>query len=226
MKFNIFVIFSIISFNLISSKYSNFSDIIKGSINGKNFNPNKTKPINSTNESSLEDQKDLEESYYSNNSNFKIGIPINKSSRPSIIAKQNKRARYMFKFGARPTGQHITRRKYTGIQGISSHEVLGFKKGSLFMSICVMAGLTSDKQIKKAHEWALENKYITNDNKLNISNNELIDKISANIQTKYHKDWKIVEFETGHFHVVNSEGKEIFNSYGFGFKGYPNRRKQ
>ena len=158
MKLIIFVIFSIISFNLISSKYSNFSDIIKGSINGKNFNPNKTKPINSTNESSLENQKDLEESYYSNKSSFKIGIPIHKSSRQSIITKPIEEAKYNGKVGGpRTNGDHYKRMKYTGIIGISSHEVLGFKKGSLFMSICVIAGLTSDKQIKEAHEWSLEN---------------------------------------------------------------------
>ena len=88
------------------------------------------------------------------------------------------------------------------------------------MSICVMSGLTSDKQIKKVHEWALENKYITNDNKLNIPNNELTEKISANFQTKYHNDYKIIKSKNGHFYVENSEGKEIFNSGGIKFRGY------
>ena len=91
------------------------------------------------------------------------------------------------------------------------------------MSICVMSGLTSDKQIKKVHEWALENKYITNDNKLKIPNNELIKKISAKFQTNYHNDYKIIESKNGHFYVENSKGKEIFNSDGFGFRGYRKR---
>ena len=217
MKLILFVIFSIISFNTISSKFSNISDIFKRSAYGKIFNPNKTKIINSTNESNLEDQKDLEKRYYSNKGIFKIKIPIHNSSKLSTRVKAS--SDKMPKLIQTP----YKRIKYTGIKGISSHEVLNFKKGSLFMSICVMAGLTSDKQIKKAHEWALENKYITNDNKLNIPNNELIKKISAKFQTKAHNNYKIIEYKNGHFYVENSEGKEIFNSDGFGFRGYRKR---
>ena len=220
MKLILFVIFSIISFNTISPKFSNFSDIFKRSFYGKNFNPDKTKPINSTNESSLEDQKDLEEPYYSNKGIVKIKNPIHKLSRRSIRKQKFKKVACK---GPRHIGTAYRRMRYTGIKGISSHEVLNFKKGSLFMSICVMSGLTSDKQIKKVHEWALENKYITNDNKLKIPNNELIKKISAKFQTNYHNDYKIIESKNGHFYVENLEGKEIFNSDGFGFRGYRKR---
>ena len=207
MKSIRFIIFSIIALNLISSKNLNLSNIFNRRIYRKYFNPNKIIPINLTNESSLEDQKDFEEPYYSHKNNIKKETPKYISFRPirnifPIIPKLPKRT------------------KNTGIKGISCHQKLGLKKGSHFMSICVMVGFTSDKQILTAHKWALKNKYINNDNKLNILYDKFVKTISEIFQTNFHNDWKIMKSKAEHFYVVNSKGKEIFNSGGIGYRGY------
>ena len=57
MKLILFIIFSIIDFNLISYKYLKPSDIFKGRNSDKNFNPkNKNNTINSTNYYNPKDQ--------------------------------------------------------------------------------------------------------------------------------------------------------------------------
>ena len=204
MKLIGFVIFIFIVLNSISSKYSNPSDIFnlfnlfKKSINRENFIPNKTKPINSDNKSSLED---LEEQYDLNKDIFIKGI---KPLGPPIRSKYR-------------------RTKYTGIKGISCHKDLGLKNGSLFMSICVKVGFTSDKQILAAHKWATKNKYITKDNKIILNNNEFVKKISEIFPTNYHYDYEI-KSKKGHFYVVDSKGNEIFNSGGIRYQGKNKKR--
>ena len=89
-------------------------------------------------------------------------------------------------------------------------------KGSLFMACCVKGGLTSEKQILNAKEWALKNKDIRNDNELTIPINDLVKKISEQFKTIYHNDWKIKgPSKEGNYMVIDSERKIIFDSNGF-----------
>ena len=204
MRLILFAIFNIIALNFISSRNLRPSDIFKGDNCGKNLNQkNKTKPINSKNDYILEDQKDLEK---------KIPTPeiqiISRRAPPVNIFDEIWRPQIFFKKG-------------TGFEGISYHKDLGLNKGGYFMACCVIGGLVSDTQILNAHEWALKSNYITNDNFVNIPYKDFARKISEKYQTEYHSDWKIKGLVYSKIYwVVDSTGKEIFNSAGLGTRHY------
>ena len=87
-----------------------------------------------------------------------------------------------------------------------------------------MGGLTTSEQIKKAHEWALDNKYIRHDDYVKLYYKEFAKKISEEFKTTYHSEWdRGGSAQVGHFWVVDANGKEIFNSAGLGYHGH--RRK-
>ena len=88
------------------------------------------------------------------------------------------------------------------------------------MACCVIGGLTTNEQIMKAHDWALEHKYIRNDNFVNLSPYDFAKKISEEFKTTYHSEWKRGgSGKVHHFWVVDSNGNEIFNSAGLGYHG-------
>ena len=103
---------------------------------------------------------------------------------------------------------------YTGIKGISCDKDLNLENERFFISCCVIGGLTNNKQILNAFNWAKKNNYLTNDKK---SYKEFAKKISVQYKTHYHSDWKIKEPKKGLFLVENSKNA-IFNSAGFGKK--------
>ena len=111
-------------------------------------------------------------------------------------------------------------KKGTGIETIDYQKTLGLKSGCNFMACCVIGGLTTNAQIMKAHEWALKNNYIRNDNYVNMSPYDFAKKISQEFQTTYHSEWKRGgSSEVHHFWVVDGNGNEIFNSAGLGYHG-------
>ena len=108
----------------------------------------------------------------------------------------------------------------TGIETISYQKSLGLKEGCNFMACCVIGGLTTDQEILKAHDWALQHNYIRSDNYVNISYSDFAKKISKEFKTTYHDDWKRGgSAEQGHFWVEDGNGKEIFNSAGLYYHG-------
>ena len=89
------------------------------------------------------------------------------------------------------------------------------------MACCVIGGLTTNEQIIKAHEWALQNNFIRNDNYVNLDYNDFAKLVSEQFQTIYHPDWtRDGSDDQGHYWVLDSNGKEIFNSAGLGYHGY------
>ena len=89
------------------------------------------------------------------------------------------------------------------------------------MACCVIGGLISDKQILIAHEWALKNNYITNENDVKIPYKDFAKKISEQYKTNYHSDWEIEGLSySGLYWVKDSTKKEIFNSAGLGTRRY------
>ena len=113
--------------------------------------------------------------------------------------------------------------KGTGIPTISSQKKLGYKAGCNFMACCVLGGLTNDDQIKKAHEWALGNKYIGKDDFVKLNYRDFAKKISEQFKTTYHSEWdRGGSTKKHHFWVVDGNGKEIFNSAGLGYHGRGN----
>ena len=192
MKLIIFSILNIIDLNLISTKYLKFSDIFKGGNFKKNFNSNnRTKTINSINDYSLKDQKDLEEQNDSNNPEGDGGSGGNNEG-------GNRGENLNGSSG--PTMDHPPK-------DIENQ----FENFILFMACCLKSGLTSDEEILQAYEWALISNYINNDK---YSINDLVDKISKKFQTNYHNDWKISIYNHRHSCAIISERKIIFDYNG------------
>ena len=136
MKLILFLIFSIIDFNLILSTNLKHSDIFKGSNSEKNFNPNnKTKPINSTNNYSLKDQEDLE---------------MPEEDKRKLIYHENKI-------------ESIGHDFYRQNKFVEADKSLTLEKQILFMASCLKGGLTSDEYILNAYDWAIRNKYFGTD---------------------------------------------------------------
>ena len=89
-----------------------------------------------------------------------------------------------------------------------------YENGSLFMACCVKGGITP-KQFSNACIWAYENKYIKDENHLNMDINDLVKKIAKQFQTSYHSDWKIRgPTIKGHYEVINSKKQIILDSGG------------
>ena len=95
---------------------------------------------------------------------------------------------------------------------------LDHKQRSKFLAYCIISGLTNNEQVSKAHQWALNNKYIGGDD--NILIDDFAQKASNQFKTEYRKDWKIKwGDEKGHFWIEDSKGNEVFNSKGIGNYG-------
>ena len=104
----------------------------------------------------------------------------------------------------------------TGVRDIPYQKQMGDLKsgGCLFMSICVIGGLGSKQELLDARSWALSTKYIRSDNYLLTKDRMgLAYKISKKYGTTYHSDFSISS-NGHHFWVVDSSGKQVFNSAG------------
>ena len=164
MKITLIVILNIIFVISVSSKNLKPPDILKGGNSEKNFNlKNKSKSIKSSND--LKNKKDLGKLYYSKDRRFFGDVSMKKTT--TDIEKD------IFDFFG------------------PNRESLNLKKKNLFIACCLKGGLTSNKQILSAYEWALKNKYIEKDYKINISKKELAKNISKQFNSTYHSEWKI-----------------------------------
>ena len=215
MKLIPFIIFNIIAINSNLSINIKPSDIFKRGNSEKNISSkNKTNLIISNNDYHLKDKKDL--------GNIRAPLlprriepirPIKlivprKPIRPLINMK--KEAKSIFRPNKKKIDEEIKYQKCSSLA-----------KGSLFIACCVKGGLTSDAQFLKACKWALESNYIKNEYHINISSNDFTKKVSKEFQTTYHDDWKIKESNRqGHYFVIDSRKKIIFDSAGFRNHGY------
>ena len=113
----------------------------------------------------------------------------------------------------------------TGVAGIpyQSQMLPTMKYGCLVLACCVKGGLGSRNQVINARNWALSQGYIRSDNYVLIDSNTLAQRISQKYGTTYHSDLIIKKCVYGggstHFYLVNSNGKEVFNSAGLGWHG-------
>ena len=167
------------------------SDIFKGNNSEKMFNlTNKNKHKNTTNNYSLKDKK-------YNESLIQDDV-IEEIEEIEKIEVKRKPV-----FGGPPIIGELTRKNND--------------QNSYFMACCIKGGLTSDNQILIAHEWALENNFIINDNDGNISCNDFAQKVSQQFQTTYHSDWKLKGPSIkGHYLIIDSKTRKIiFDSAGF-----------
>ena len=178
MKITLIVVFNIISLISVSSKNLKPSDIFKG----RNSEKNKTKHINSTNDCSLKDQGNFEGPKKDKEISIVIPVFSPDGVPPSDLDKEIKDIK------------------------VQNDKNLSLEKQILFLASCLKGGLTSDKQILNAYEWALENNYIRND-----KYDDLAQKISKQFKTDYHDDWKIRKIKNQHSCDIISKRKIIFN---------------
>ena len=108
----------------------------------------------------------------------------------------------------------------TGLQGVSYQRNLqGMREGCLFMACCCIGGLGNDNQMLMARNWAVNNNYIRgSDTYVNINSIDLAKKISQHFGTTFHSNFSVKK-GCGHFWVVDSNGKEVFNSAGLHYSG-------
>ena len=108
----------------------------------------------------------------------------------------------------------------TGLKGVSYQRNLkGMRQGCLFMACCCIGGLGSDSQMLKARSWAVKNGYIRDsDTYVNIGSIDLAKKISKHFGTTFHSNFAVKK-GCHHFWVVDSNGKEVFNSAGLKYSG-------
>ena len=86
-----------------------------------------------------------------------------------------------------------------------------------FLAYCIVSGLTTNDQISKAYQWALQNRFIRGNNNIEISLNDFTHKVHQQFKIISHRPLKIEgPIENGHFWIVDSKGYEIFNSKGIG----------
>ena len=108
----------------------------------------------------------------------------------------------------------------TGIAGIDKQwNIPNMKYGCLFMAACVKGGLCTTAQITKAYNWALSEGKISSDTLLYVSGSVLAGQIAAKYGTTLHNDYYITGNNgdsSTHYWLVDSSGKEIFNSAGLG----------
>ena len=104
----------------------------------------------------------------------------------------------------------------TGLKDVNFQwKIPGMKTGCLFMAVCVIGGLGSDKEMIEAREWANKKGYASG-TRCNINIQELAKKISIQFKTTFHKDWK-VKYGCNHYWTVDGNGREVFNAAGLGY---------
>ena len=136
------------------------------------------------------------------------------------IYKGGKNHKNINRFGAPLIGSNGGRRpiyighrdKRTGIETIDLTK-LNLKQKSDFVAHCILCGLTTNEQIMNAYHLAKQNNYIGDDDNIKTSN-RFYQLVSEHFKTTCHNDWTIGGTNDGHFWVLNSEKKEIFNSKG------------
>ena len=113
----------------------------------------------------------------------------------------------------------------TGVRDIQPQYELypTMRYGCLFMACCVIGGLGTTSEVLAARQWALDNKYIRDDNYVLLESMDLAQRISSQYGTTYHSDFGIRQDNYGnggtHFWVADSSGNEIFNSAGLSWHG-------
>ena len=106
----------------------------------------------------------------------------------------------------------------TGISTIDYQwKIPNMQYGCLFMAACVKGGLCTTSQITTAYSWALSAGKINSNAYVNMSASELAKQISQQYKTTFHSDYYIKDGPS-HFWLVDSSGKEIFNSAGIGWR--------
>ena len=86
-----------------------------------------------------------------------------------------------------------------------------------FLAYCIVSGLTTNDQVSKAYQWALENRFIRGDNNIEISLDDFAQKVHQQFKITSRNHLKIEgPIEKGHFWIVDSKGYEIFNPKGIG----------
>jgi len=108
----------------------------------------------------------------------------------------------------------------TGLEGVSYQRNLpGMREGCYFMAICVIGGLGNDSQILMARSWAVKNGFIRDsDTYVYYGWQTLASKISQQFGTYLHSDLSPKK-GCNHYWVVDSSGREVFNSAGLGYSG-------
>ena len=108
----------------------------------------------------------------------------------------------------------------TGLQGVDFQwNLAGMKSGCLFMACCCIGGLGSSNEMLIARSWAVNNGYIRDsDTYVNMGSIDLARKISQHFGTVFQSSFSIKK-GCGHFWVVDSSGKEVFNAARLGYSG-------
>ena len=105
----------------------------------------------------------------------------------------------------------------TGIASINYQMYIpNMTYGCCFMSACVKGGLCTTAQISAAYSWALSAGKIEANTYVLVGGEQLAKDISAHYGTQYHSEYYF-NSNYRHFWLVNSSGKEIFNSAGLGW---------
>ena len=105
----------------------------------------------------------------------------------------------------------------TGISTIDTQmKIPNMKSGCCFMSACVKGGLCTTAEISAAYNWALGAGKIEANTYVKVGKEQLAKDIAAHYGTTYHSEYQF-KSSSRHFWLVNSSGKEIFNSAGLGW---------
>ena len=104
----------------------------------------------------------------------------------------------------------------TGLKDVSYQWKLpGMKTGCLFMAVCAIGGLGSDKEMLAARQWANSKGYVKGTT-CYINIKELARKISKQFKTTYHSNWNVKK-GCNHYWTIDDKGKEVFNAAGLGY---------
>lgn len=104
----------------------------------------------------------------------------------------------------------------TGLRDVSFQWKLpGMKTGCLFMAVCAIGGLGTDKEMLDARKWANDKGYARGTTCL-IDIKELARRISQQFKTEYHSSWNVKK-GCNHYWTIDGRGKEVFNAAGLGY---------
>ena len=105
----------------------------------------------------------------------------------------------------------------TGLPNMDKQQnIPNMKEGCCFMASCVKGGLCTTAQITEAYSWALSAGKIREDTYVLVGHEQLARDISTKYGTTYHSDYVITN-NYRHYWIVDTNGKEIFNSAGLGY---------
>ena len=116
--------------------------------------------------------------------------------------------------------KQILIRSGTGIKGVSYQWKLpGMREGCLFMAVCAIGGLGSDKEMLEARKWAVNKGYIRGSDTLLYKEAKALGSlISQQFKTKYNSNWSVKK-GCNHYWALDGRGKEVFNAAGLGYTG-------